>query len=201
MGETAYPTKKRGDGMKLSIYGKGLTVTEAIKKYVETKIGRVEKFHDGVISLDVYLSAKKVKTGDYVKVDALAYLEGTTVKCTKEDNDLYAAIDVISDMLERQLRKKKEKSLKANHNKEKLTKHLHYYTIAQQSSDEREEIHGPDEKNVVSVLLPPKPMAVNEAILQLDALDRVFYAFVNVRTGRMNVVYKRKDGDYGYIES
>ncbi|MDR1834241.1 MAG: ribosome-associated translation inhibitor RaiA [Fusobacteriaceae bacterium] len=187
--------------MKLSIYGKDITVTAAIKKYVETKIGRVEKFHDGIINLDVYLAAKKVKTGNFVKVDALAYLEGTTIKCTKEDSDLYAAVDVISDMLERQLRKKKEKGIKAKQSKEKVTKHLHYYEVAAETTADGQTTEENDGKNVVKVLLPPKPMAVDEAILQLEAMDRVFYAFVNIRTGRMNVVYKRKDGDYGYIES
>jgi putative sigma-54 modulation protein len=182
--------------MELSIYGKDIAVTEAIKNYVGSKLGRVEKFYDGIIRLDVYLSAKKVKRGNYVKVDALAYLEGSTIKSTKEDSDLYAAIDVISDTMERQLTKKKEKIIKATHNKDKVTKYLRYYT------DENLEglTEGRESKNVVKVLLPPKPMEVDEAILQLDALDKVFYAFINIRTGKMNVVYKRKDDDYGLIE-
>ncbi|MDR3259977.1 MAG: ribosome-associated translation inhibitor RaiA [Fusobacteriaceae bacterium] len=183
--------------MELSIYGKDIAVTEAIRNYVELKLGRVEKFYDGIIRLDVYLSAKKIKRGNYVKVDALAYLEGSTIKSTKEDSDLYAAIDVISDTMERQLTKKKEKIIKATHNKDKITKYLRYYT--EENLDGIAEEH--ESKNVVRVLLPPKPMEVDEAILQLDALDKVFYVFKNIRTGKMNVVYKRKDDDYGLIES
>jgi putative sigma-54 modulation protein len=196
-GRGHYSKSKRGGFMELSIYGKDIAVTEAIRNYVELKLGRVEKFYDGIIRLDVYLSAKKIKRGNYVKVDALAYLEGSTIKSTKEDSDLYAAIDVISDTMERQLTKKKEKIIKATHNKDKITKYLRYYT--EENLDGIAEEH--ESKNVVRVLLPPKPMEVDEAILQLDALDKVFYVFKNIRTGKMNVVYKRKDDDYGLIES
>jgi len=185
--------------MKLSVYGKGLVLTDAIKSYVESKIGRVEKFYDGIVKIDVYLTAKKLKSGENTKVDALAYLEGSTIKCSQQDTDMYAAIDTISDVLERQIRKKKEKVIHATQNRGKVTKFLNYSieegmvgeTVTEEAT----------EQNILQVLLPPKPMNVEEAILQLEAMGKVFYAFTNIRTGKMNVVYKRKDGNYGHIDS
>jgi len=186
--------------MKLSIYGKGLVLTDAIKSYVESKIGRVEKFHEGIVKVDIYLTAKKFKSGENTKVDALAYLEGSTIKCSQQDADMYAAIDTISDILERQIRKKKEKAIHATQSRGKVTKFLNY-TMENGVIGEENNIEETGEPNILQVLLPPKPMNVEEAILQLVAMDRTFYAFTNIRTGKMNVVYKRKDGNYGHIDS
>ena len=185
--------------MKLSIYGKGITITEPIKAYVESKIGRVEKFYDSIVKIDVYLTAKKLKSGENTKIDILAYLEGSTVKCTQQDVDMYAAIDTASDVLERQIRKKKEKMIDATQSKGKVTKFLNYNMDTEIMWDDITTENIPTQ-NIVQVLLPPKPMSVEEAVLQLEALNKVFYAFTNITTGKMNVVYKRKDNDYGHIE-
>ena len=185
--------------MKLTIYGKGLTLTDAIKTYVESKIGRVEKFYDGIVKVDVYLTVKKAKSGENTKVDVLAYLEGSTIKCSQQDSDMYAAIDTTSDVLERQIKKKTEKMINATQSKGKVTKFLNY-SIEKGMIGEEDLAEKTTKQNIVQVLLHPKPMSVEEAILQLEALEKIFYAFTNIQTGKMNVVYKRKDGDYGYID-
>ena len=95
--------------MKMSIHGKQLVVTDAIKKYAETKLGRVEKYHDSIIELDVSLSAVRTKTGSSHTAEVLAYLSGSTLKASCTDTDLYAAIDQVSDIIEAQLKKHKEK--------------------------------------------------------------------------------------------
>ena len=95
--------------MKMSIHGKQLVVTDAIKKYAETKLGRVEKYHDSIIDLDVSLSAVRTKTGSSHTAEVLAYLSGSTLKASCTDTDLYAAIDQVSDIIEAQLKKHKEK--------------------------------------------------------------------------------------------
>ena len=162
--------------MKLSIHGRKITLTEAIKKYAEEKISRVEKFNDSILKIDATLAASKLKTGNAHVTEILAYLSGSTLKATATETDLYASIDKAVDIIEIQLKKHKEKHI----------------------ADEEEK--NSDEKKLVKVYLPLKPMAVSEAVLQLESLNKVFYAFTNIETGKMAVVYKRKDGDYGVIE-
>ena len=102
--------------MKVIISGRHLEVTEPIKKYAKEKIGRVKKYFENIIEIDITLSVEHSKTeGDIHKVDVLLFGNGTKIKVNMEDKDLYAAIDKATDILERQVRKHKEK-LK-DHNK------------------------------------------------------------------------------------
>lgn len=102
--------------MKIIISGRHLKITEPIKDYTEEKIGRLKKYFDNILEVDVTLSVEYSKTeGDLHKADGLLFANGTKIKVEAENNDLYAAIDELSDMLERQVRKYKEK-LK-DHNK------------------------------------------------------------------------------------
>ncbi len=102
--------------MKIIISGKNIKVTEPIKEYVEEKVGRIKKYFEHIMEVDVTISVEQTKTeGEIQKVDALLFANGTKIKVEAENKDLYAAIDEISDMLERQVRKYKEK-LK-DHNK------------------------------------------------------------------------------------
>jgi len=143
--------------MKLSIHGRKITLTDAIKKYAEEKISRVEKFNDSILKIDATLAASKLKTGNAHVTEILAYLSGSTLKATATET---YSFDYIVEP------------------EEKIS----------------------DEKKLVRVYLPLKPMEISEAILQLEYLNRVFFAFTNSETGKMAVVYKRKDGDYGVIE-
>ncbi|WP_074016564.1 ribosome hibernation-promoting factor, HPF/YfiA family [Fusobacterium massiliense] len=180
--------------MKLSIYGRKITLTEAIKKYAQEKISRVEKFNDSIIKIDATLTASKLKTGNTHITEILAYLSGTTIKVSSKETDLYASIDKAIDILETQLKKHKEKHSRAKLQDNSMKKTYSFDYIA----DEEEK--NSDEKKLVKVFLPIKPMEISEALLQLEALNKVFFAFTNVETGKMTVVYKRKDGDYGVIE-
>lgn len=179
--------------MKMSIHGKQLVITDAIREYAESKIGRVEKYHDGIIELAISLSAVKLKTGNYHTAEVLAYLEGSTVKATCTDEDLYAAIDQVADKLEGQLKKHKEKIQDAIRSREPMAKKLKYNL-------DTKTVEKDSAAKVVKVYLPPKPMNLEEAILQLEILNKVFLPFINAETGNMDIVYKRKDGDYGHIE-
>jgi len=164
--------------MKLSIHGRKITLTDAIRNYAEEKISKVEKFNDSIIKIDAIL----------------AYLSGSTLKATATETDLYASIDKAVDIMENQLKKHKEKRSRAKVQDDTRKKSYSFDYIV-----EAEEKLS-DEKKLVRVYLPLKPMEISEAILQLEYLNRVFFAFTNTETGKMVVVYKRKDGDYGVIE-
>ena len=82
----------KGSGsMKLSIHGRKITLTDAIRKYAEEKISKVEKFNDSIIKIDATLAASKLKTGNAHVTEILAYLSGSTLKATATESDLYAS--------------------------------------------------------------------------------------------------------------
>jgi len=164
--------------MKLSIHGRKITLTDAIRKYAEEKISKVEKFNDSIIKIDATLAASKLKTGN----------------APATETDLYASIDKAVDIMEGLLKKHKEKRSRAKVQDDTRKKSYSFDYIV----EPEEKLS--DEKKLVRVYLPLKPMEISEAILQLEYLNRVFFAFTNSETGKMAVVYKRKDGDYGVIE-
>jgi len=180
----------KGSGsMKLSIHGRKITLTDAIRKYAEEKISKVEKFNDAT------LAASKLKTGNAHVTEILAYLSGSTLKATATESDLYASIDKAVDIMESLLKKHKEKRSRAKVQDDTRKKSYSFDYIVEAGEKFS------DEKKLVRVYLPLKPMEISEAILQLEYLNRVFFAFTNSETGKMAVVYKRKDGDYGVIEN
>lgn len=181
--------------MKISIFGRRMTLTEAIKNYTEEKISKVEKFNDGIIRIDITLSASKLKSGNSHCAEILAYLSGSTLKSTSIQDDLYYAIDKAVDNIETQLKKHKDKQVNAKLQNNSAKKE--YFFIDDIESNDDLDM---ESKKIVRVFLPNKPMEISEAILQLEALNKVFFAFKNLKTGKMCIVYKRKDNDYGYIE-
>lgn len=98
------------DFMKIIISGKQLKVTDAIRKYAEEKINKISKYSDAITEVDVVLAVEDTKSeGSVHKADGLVFASGTKIKIEAENKDLYAAIDELSDRLERQVRKYKEK--------------------------------------------------------------------------------------------
>ena len=98
------------DFMKIIISGKQLKVTDAIRKYAEEKINKISKYSDAITEVDVVLAVEDTKSeGQVHKADGLVFASGTKIKIEAENKDLYAAIDELSDRLERQVRKYKEK--------------------------------------------------------------------------------------------
>lgn len=177
--------------MNMIIHGKQLTVTPAIRKYVEEKLGKAQKHYDKIIEMDVALSAAKLKSGHSHTVDVKVYISGAVVKGSATESDLYVAIDEVVDIVEVQLRKIKEKRRDDHHVGH--FKSFKYNPLTQ--TVEKEAVRA-----VVSTTLDSRPMSLEEAILQLECLQRSFYAFVNSVTGELNVVYLRENRDYGHIE-
>lgn len=177
--------------MKMIIHGKHLAVTPAMRQYAEEKIGRIAKYFDHILEIDVTLSAEKLKTGPHHTVDALVYINGAVVKGSSTETDLYAAIDDVSDVLEIQIKKIKERRRDDQH-----VGHVRGLKY----NAETKTVEKSSEKTVVSTSLSPRPMGIEEAILQLECLGRDFYAFTNATTGEMNVVYHKGNGDYAHIE-
>ncbi len=174
--------------MRMIISGRHLEITDAIKNYAEKKIGKVTHYFQNILEMDVTLSVEHSKTeGDKHTADVLVFANGKKIKATASDQILYAAIDEVSDLVEKQVKKYSEKM--------KDKEHHPNVKIAKEKTTEK--FTG---TLIKSKLISPKPMGVEEAILQMEALEELFYAYMNHETGAMNVVYKRKDNSYVHME-
>ena len=175
--------------MKLNIRGDKLEITDAIRDYVEDKLGRLDKyFKDGDINANVLLKVKGNRQIIEVTVPTDKYI----LRSEEEHNDLYAAIDLVVDKLEGQIRKNKTKLKKQNIDNKYKDFNFDY------------ELDDDEENNDVIVKykeIEMKPMDSEEAILEMELLGHSFFVFKDVDTGNVNVLYKRKDGNYGLIET
>ena len=175
--------------MKLNIRGDKLEVTDAIRDYVEDKLGRLDKyFKDSDINANVLLKVKGNRQIIEVTVPTDKYI----LRSEEEHNDLYAAIDLVVDKLEGQIRKNKTKLKKQNIDNKYKDFNFDY------------ELDEDEENNDVIVKhkeIEMKPMDSEEAILEMELLGHSFFVYKDVDTGNVNVLYKRKDGNYGLIET
>lgn len=182
--------------MRIIISGRHLDITPAIREYAEKKIGKIKKYFDQIMEIDITLSAEHSKNdGEIHTADVLLFANGTKIKAKETDGDLYAAIDEVVDVLENQVKKYKEKLKSRSHHKESAKKILNEEVKKQEEAKDSF-----DELIVKGSMISPKPMSVEEAVLQMRALGREFYAFMNHETEELNVVHKRSDGAYGHIE-
>ena len=175
--------------MKLNIRGDKLEITDAIRDYVEDKLGRLDKyFKDSDINANVLLKVKGNRQIIEVTVPTDKYI----LRSEEEHNDLYAAIDLVVDKLEGQIRKNKTKLKKQNIDNKYKDFNFDY------------ELDEDEENNDVIVKhkeIEMKPMDSEEAILEMELLGHSFFVYKDVDTGNVNVLYKRKDGEYGILET
>ena len=175
--------------MNITITGKELKATDAIKDYVEKKLTRIEKYF-GDEAIDVTVTIKKENVTSEI-AEMYVSVKGMSYKAVTEDKDLYASIDKDIDILEGQIRKAKAK-------KEKMMKDS---SIKQMNFAGVPEVKVEDEV-VKSISYELKPISVEDAKIKLDERKgNIFYTFVNVDTGKVNVIFKLKDSNnYGLVE-
>jgi len=172
--------------MKFIIRGKKLEVTDAIKAYVEEKIGRLDKYFEDPdnISASVLM---RISGKDQV-VEVTINTHGFILRGEEANKDLYASIDFVTDKIERQIRKNKTKIHKKS-SKETIRDFKEFETEEKESSIEV----------VKRKKIEMKPMSEEEAILQMELIDHDFFVYKDANTNEIAVVYKRKDGNYGLI--
>lgn len=176
--------------MQIAVNFRHMESSDAVRTYVEEKLSRVRKYIDEPIDAQVVLSVQK-KIRQRAEVTMVA--KGLTMKSAEEMDDMYAAIDGMVDKIERQLKRYKDKlkQHKGRDNSRQIQKTI--YTS--QSVDE-----GAAEPEIVrSHSFFVKPMSVEEAVMQMDLLDKTFLVFTDDQSEEMNVVYRRSDGNYGLI--
>lgn len=172
--------------MEILIRGNKLEITDAMKGYVKEKLSKLDKyFVDQKIKATVL-----VKVHNYLqKVEVTIPLKSLILRAEEEQQDFYAAVDLVINKLERQIRKNKAKLQKRDKNK---TKELNIDDIIPIEEDDTV---------VKNKKIDVKPMNTEEAILQMELLGHDFYMYKDSDTNSVCVLYKRKDGGYGKLES
>jgi len=180
--------------MKYNIRGNNIEVTEAIKAYVKKKIGKLERYFDETPTSDVNVRLSVYNNEQRIEVTIA--MKDLLLRAEERHIDLYAAIDLVVDKLERQIRKHKTK-VNRKFRQKGSPKHV-FAELEQEALDAKEE------SNEIEIVRTKrfnlKPMDSEEAILQMDMLDHAFFVFTNAVSGDTNVVYRRNDGRYGLIE-
>lgn len=179
--------------MKLIIKGRRMAVTDAIHTYAEEKIGRVGKILDGDhMTTEVELFVEKNPSIENRQVaEVTVWTKGPVIRAKEAAPDMYAAIDLVSEKLERQFRKYKGKLQDRHSARAPMPPMPEAPSL---NEDEKEPAI------VKSKVLEIKPMTPEEAMLQLELLGHDFFVFTSAETEAVNVLYRRRDGDYGLIE-
>lgn len=175
--------------MNFIVSGKNLDITDALRSTIVKKLGKLDKFFRD--DTDAYVTMSVEKNRHIVEVTIP--FNGVVIRAEESSDAMYASIDKVIDVLERQIRK----------NKTRLKRKLYdgvlreeYFSSVDNHDDEGEQSY----RLVRSKKFALKPMMLDEAILQMNLLGHEFFVFTNGETGQVNVVYRRKDGNYGLIE-
>jgi len=173
--------------MKFVIVGKNIDVTPGLKQAVEEKIGKLEKYFTQDTEVHVTLSVEK----DRHKIEVTIPVKGSIIRSEQVSNDMYVSIDLVEEIIERQLKKYKTKII----DKEQEAGQSFKQEYIERDYQDDDEI-----KIVRSKRFGIKPMYPEDACVQMELLGHNFYVFRNAETEEVNVVYKRKGNTYGLIE-
>ncbi len=174
--------------MQTSVTFKNLDSSDTLKSYVEEKLARFDRLLDNPAEANVVLSVEKFRHMAEINIigDRLSIIG------KEETIDMYSAIDMVLDKLEKQIKKSKEKIRERRSNDSVRNKGM----LAEELNLPEEEL----ELQVKVKHIEYKPMHVEEAVLQLDLLNDNFLVFTNAQSDQVNVLYRRKDGHYGLIQ-
>lgn len=172
--------------MKFVIVGKNIDVTPGLKSAVEEKIGKLEKYFSEDTIVHVTLSVEK----NDQKIEVTIPVKGSIIRSEQVSTDMYVSIDLVEEIIERQLKKYRNRIIDR-------------YQAASSFSKQfiEEEIEEEDAVNISRIKrFDIKPMYPEDACVQMELLGHSFYVFMNADTDQVNVVYKRKNNTYGLIE-
>ncbi len=174
--------------MELQIRGDKITVTKSIKDYITEKLGKLDKYFENASKIKAQIIIRVRNNEEIIEVTVPT--NKFTLRAEEKHSDLYAAIDLVVDKLERQIRKNKTKL----NRKYKNVMQLDINTDFEVEKDEEEDVSVVKRKNIDT-----KPMDEEEAMLQMDLLNHDFFVFKNIDEECVSVMYKRRDGNFGII--
>ncbi len=172
--------------MKFIIIGRNIDITEGLKSAVQEKLGKLERYFTPETEIHVTLSVEK----DRQKIEVTIPVKGNIIRSEQVSSDMYVSIDLVEEVIERQLRKSKTKIV----NQQQAGGNF-------QKEFVEDEFLEDEEVNIIRTKkFGIKPMYPEDACVQMELLGHNFYVFRNAETDEVNVVYKRKGNTYGLIE-
>lgn len=174
--------------MRITVSGKNIEVTGALRNIVEKKLSKLERYFNPELEAHVTLSVERNRQ----IVEVTIPFNGVILRGEEANDDMYASIDLVVDKIERQIRKQKTKLERRIHGDS-----LRFQFIPEMENNEKQA----DEPKIVRTKkFAFKPMSAEEAILQMELLGHNFFVYQDAESEEVNVVYKRKDGNFGLIE-
>ena len=178
-------TVKGLDIMRITITGRNIDLTQGLKDAVEEKLSKLEKYFKPDTDVYVTLSVEKERQ----KIEVTIPTKGHVIRSEQVSSDMYVSIDLVEEVIERQLKKYKNKIVDKQQNAAAFTQEF------------VEKDYDDDEVKIIRTKrFGIKPMDPEEACVQMELLGHNFFVFSNAETDEVNVVYKRKDGSFGLIE-
>lgn len=171
--------------MDITVTFRHVDSTESLKEYAEEKLSKMDKYFDYPIEAHVVLAVEKFRRIADVNLN----VNGTVIKAEEETEDMYSSIDQVMDKIEKQVKRFRDKKIKRRPGSSR----------GMEDSDENAYTL-PDEPSIEVEKLVAKPMDPEEAAMQFSISQQDFLVFRNSRSNEINVIYKRKDGNYGLIE-
>ena len=183
-------THSSNEGSAMNIYqliGRNLEITDAMRQYTEDKLAKLDRFSDQIVDARVTMSHdNKQDAANPNKVEVQVNLPSGIIRAEERSSDMYAAIDLVVDKLERQLKRFKGRLIAKRSE------------VAPQVAEPEPAEEAPSIVRVKRHVM--RPMAPEDAAVQMEALGHEFYVFRNIETDLVTVIYLRMDGDYGLIE-
>ena len=180
--------KKELNSMKFIISGKNIDVTSNLRQTIINKLGKLERYFTPDTEIIVTLSVEKERQ----KIEVTIPVKGNLIRSEQVSSDMYVSIDLVEEVIERQLRKYKNKLVARHQSGDNFRQEF----FESEDSDENED----EVKIVRTKRFGIKPMYPEDACVQMELLGHDFYVFCNAETDEVNVVYKRKNGTFGLIE-
>jgi putative sigma-54 modulation protein len=171
--------------MNIIVTGRHLEVTPALKKYAEEKIKKFKRYLSNISEAIVTLSVEKYRH----KVEVLLKVNGVLIQAEGITGEIYSSIDEVVEKLERQVKKYKEKLVSHRKGEGKASSTETKATASEETG-----------RIIKNKKFELKPMSPDEAAMQMELLDKDFFVFTNDNNGNINVIYRRKDGNFGLIE-
>lgn len=178
--------------MQLVVKGKNVEVSETLRDYAQKKLGKLDRYLDNVTSATLELTREQTKSAEDRHVAQVTLVvNGTILRGEVKADQVHAAIDSVADVMHRQITRYKERLYERGR-------------AAQKPAGKAEATAGDGawtERRIVKTKqFAIKPMTVDEAVDQMELLGHDFFVFLNAETSKVNVVYRRKGGNYGLIE-
>ena len=173
--------------MRVTVIGKNINVTPALREIVEKKISKMDKYFEPNVTARATLTVQKNSQIFEVTIP----FNGVILRCEESTDDMYKSIDLVEAKLERQIRKQRTKLQRRNNDS------LRFTNFEPLTVEENEEKDG----EIVKVKrFNIKPMSPEEAMLQMELIEHNFFVYRDADSNNVNVIYKRKDGNYGLLE-